>query len=78
MMHACTGFFGGEKSGADLYALGSQSKGCDDSASIGDTSGGDHGDRNGVCDLRYERERSGERFFGGAQERAAMTARFKA
>ncbi len=57
MMNAGTGFFTSQKSRADLYALGSQSKGCDDSASIGDASSGNHGDRNGVCDLRYERER---------------------
>ena len=78
MMRARTGFFGSQKSRTDLHPLGPQSKSCDDSASIGDTSGGNHGDRDGVCDLRHERESSGERLLGGAQERTAVAACFKA
>jgi hypothetical protein len=60
VMHARTGFFTRQKSRTDLYALGSQSKSCDDSAGIGDASGSNHRDRDGVCDLRYERERPGK------------------
>jgi hypothetical protein len=78
MMRARTGFFTSPKGRADLYTLGSQSKGCDNSASIADSSGGKHGDRNGVCDLGHERKRSGKRFLGGPQEGTAMTTCFKA
>ena len=44
VMHARTGLFTSQKSGVDLYALGSQSKSCDDSASIGDASVGRDGE----------------------------------
>jgi hypothetical protein len=43
MMHARAGFFANQKSRAELYALGSQSESCHYSASVSDTSGGNHG-----------------------------------
>ena len=63
MNRARAGFFASQKSRADLYALGPQSKGCDDSTSISDAAGSDHGDRHGVGNLRDEREGSGKGFF---------------
>ena len=68
MTHTRAGFFGSQKCRTNLYAFGSQCKCCDDSASVGDASGGNYGNRDRICDLGYERERSSERFLGWEQE----------
>src|ERR1700722_2330307 len=78
MMQTCTGFFTSQKSRADLYALGTEGKRGDHSASIGDPSGGNHGGRDGVYDLRDKGERPREGLLGGAQKRTTMTTGFEA
>src|ERR1700733_6753251 len=78
MMHISPGFFKSQKSRADLYALGTEGKRGDHSASIGDPSGGNHGDRDGVYDLRDKGERPREGRLGGAQKRTTMTTGFEA
>ena len=62
----CARSFACQQRGSDLHAFGTERQRRDHASGIGDSTGGNDGNVDGIDDLWNERERADERVLGGA------------